>query len=175
MGDNPAAFKESLSNPVETVSWDDVQQFIIKLNGLVPGLNACLPTEAQWEYACRAGTPTPFSFGKNITPEQVNYDGNYPYTGGEKGLFRRKTVPVKSLPANPWRLHEMHGNILEWCSDWYGDYPTEAVIDPCGSPEALSGCCVAAPGAASAGTPVPPPVAGSRRVIAPGASVSVLP
>ncbi len=136
MGNNPAAFQESPNNPVEMVSWDDVQRFIAQLNGLVPGLNACLPTEAQWEYACRAGTTTPFSFGENITPEQVNYAGDYPYADGEKGLYRETTVPVGSLPPNPWGLFEMHGNVWEWCSDWYdGGYPYEAVIDPGGPTE----------------------------------------
>jgi sulfatase modifying factor 1 len=120
MGENPAYFKDDANNPVESVSWDGVQQFIDKLNGLIPNLNVRLPTEAQWEYACRAGTTMPFSFGKDITPEQVNYNDKYPYAGGKKGFFRKKTVPVKSLPANPWGLYEMHGNVLEWCHDCYG-------------------------------------------------------
>jgi formylglycine-generating enzyme required for sulfatase activity len=132
MGSNPSRFQDDEQNPVEQVSWNDVQQFIDKLNGLIPNLNARLPTEAQWEYACRAGTTTPFSFGKNITPEQVNYDGNYPYAGGKAGLYREKTVPVKSLPPNPWGLYEMHGNVWEWCNDWFGDYPSAPVIDPVG-------------------------------------------
>jgi sulfatase modifying factor 1 len=132
MGDNPSRFQDDEQNPVEQVSWNDVQQFIDKLNGLIPNLNARLPTEAQWEYACRAGTTTPFSFGKNITPEQVNYNGEYPYTGGKKGLYRRKTVPVKSLPPNPWGLYEMHSNVWEWCNDWFGNYPSAPVIDPVG-------------------------------------------
>jgi len=135
MGVNPAFFKYSPNNPVETMNWDDVQQFIARLNELVPNLNACLPTESQWEYACRAGTPTPFSFGKNITPEQVNYNGEHPYTDGQKGLYRGKTVPAGSLPPNPWGLYEMHGNVWEWCSDWYDAYPTEAVKDPIGPPD----------------------------------------
>jgi formylglycine-generating enzyme required for sulfatase activity len=65
-------------------------------------------------------------------PEQVNYNGNYPYAGGEKGRYREKTVPVGSLPANPWGLYEMHGNVWEWCADWYGDYPTAPQVDPTG-------------------------------------------
>ncbi|PPC89428.1 MAG: sulfatase-modifying factor protein [Methylobacter sp.] len=138
MGKNPAVFQEDPSNPVEHVSWNDTQAFIGELNKLFPGLQACLPTEAQWEYACRAGTTTPFSFGDNITPEKVNYNGEYPYADGEKGLNREKTVPVKSLPPNAWGFYEMHGNVWEWCRDWYGEYPTEAVLDPMGPSEGVS-------------------------------------
>ena len=133
MNDSTSRFTGDLGLPVKVVSWLDVQQFIGRLNAMFPDLQAKLPTEAQWEYACRAGTQTPFSFGDNITPEQVNYQGNYPYAGGgEKDLYREKTVPVKSLPPNPWGLYQMHGNVWEWCADWYGDYPREAVIDPLG-------------------------------------------
>ncbi len=130
-GDNPSDFKDDPNNPVENVSWQDAQTFIAHLNDLVPGLQAQLPSEAQWEWACRAGTTTAFSFGANITPEQVNYDGNYPYADGKKGLYRGKTVPVKSLPGNPWGLYEMHGNVWEWCQDvWQADLGTAAVVDP---------------------------------------------
>ena len=82
MGNNPSSFQDDKNNPVENVSWDDAQAFIGKLNELIPGLQAKLPSEAQWEYACRAGTTTPFSFGGNITPELVNYNGDFPYAGG---------------------------------------------------------------------------------------------
>ena len=133
MGNNPSRFNdEDGKKPVEQVSWDDAQKFILALNQKMPGLDLGLPTEAQWEYACRAGTTTPFSFGDNITPEQVNYNGNYPYTGGKQGLYRQETVPVKSLPANPWGLHEMHGNVREWVQDaWHGNYngaPTDGSV-----------------------------------------------
>jgi formylglycine-generating enzyme required for sulfatase activity len=139
MNDNPANFKENLNNPVEQVSWNDVQQFMARLNKLIQNLDAGLPTEAQWEYACRAGAveSTPFSFGKKIMPEQVNYHGEYPYAGGKKGLYRGLTVPVKSLPPNAWGLYEMHGNVWEWCHDWYGAYSSEAVSDPMGPPEGV--------------------------------------
>ena len=130
MGDNPARFKDDSMNPVEQVSWDDCREFFEKLNALVPGLEAGFPSEAQWEYACRAGSVTPFTFGTNITPEQVNYNGNSPYAGGKKGLYREKTVPVASLPANLWGLYEMHGNVWEWCSNWYGSYAAESQTDP---------------------------------------------
>ncbi|MFO7641709.1 MAG: formylglycine-generating enzyme family protein, partial [Candidatus Competibacteraceae bacterium] len=122
MGKNPSGFKGP-DRPVESVSWNDCQDFLQRLNERRPGLDLALPSEAQWEYACRAGTTTPFSFGANITPEQANYDGNFPYAGGKKGLYRQQTVPVASLLPNPWGLYEMHGNVLEWCQDhWHSNY-----------------------------------------------------
>jgi len=139
MGVNHSRIQEDPDLPVENVSWLDVQQFIEKLNTLFPDFHANLPTEAQWEYACRSGTQTPFSFGENITPEQVNHDGNHPYAGGEKGLYRGRTVPVKSLPPNPWGLFEMHGNVWEWCADWYaGEYPKQAITNPLGPDQGTS-------------------------------------
>lgn len=129
----PRSFSDDPNNPVEGVSCDGAQVFIAKLNKLMPGINAELPSEALWEYACRAGTTTPFSFGENITTELVNYDGNYPYAGAGKGLYRGKTVAVKSLPANPWGLYGMHGNVWEWCMDyWTERLPQEPVTDPAG-------------------------------------------
>ena len=129
---NPSHFQEDGNNPVENVAWHDAQRFIAELNRRLPGLCARLPTEAEWEYACRAGTTTPFSFGKQITPEQVNYHGDYPCVGGEKGLYRQRTAPVGTLPPNPWGLYEMHGNVWEWCADWYAEYPPEPQVDPSG-------------------------------------------
>ena len=129
--DNPADFTDDPHNPVENVSWLDIQSFLQKLNQQYSALQSQLPSEAQWEYACRAGTTTAFSFGENITAEQVNYDGSKPYAGAEKGEYREKTVAVKSLPANPWGLYEMHGNVWEWCQDeWCEDLGKEAVRDP---------------------------------------------
>jgi formylglycine-generating enzyme required for sulfatase activity len=77
----------------------------------------------------------PFSFGDNITPKQVNYNGKHPYGDAEKGEYREKTVAVKSLPPNDWGLYEMHGNVREWCNDWYGDYPNELLTNPIGATE----------------------------------------
>jgi hypothetical protein len=132
MGSNPSRFQDDAENPVEQVSWNEVQEFLARLNGQVEGLGARLPTEAEWEYGCRAGTATPFWFGHTITPEQVNYDGNHPYAGGAQGLYRQRTVPVKALPANGWGLYQMHGNVWEWCADGYGAYGDGEAIDPVG-------------------------------------------
>ncbi len=121
MSQNSGRF--NADRPVENVSWNDCQDFIKRLNKRLSGLDLTLPSEARWEYACRAGTTTPFSFGVTITPEQVNYNGNNPYVGGNKGLYRQETVPVASLPPNPWGLYEMHGNVREWCQDhWHSNY-----------------------------------------------------
>ncbi len=134
MGGNPSRFKGD-ERPVEEVSWEGVQEFIKRLKQAVPGLQARLPTEAEWEYACRSGSETAFSFGETITTEQVNYDGKHPYGGAPKGEYRQTTVDVKALPANAWGLYQMHGNVWEWCADWYGDYEAGPVLDPEG-PEA---------------------------------------
>ncbi len=115
-GENPSEFRGP-QHPVENVSWDDAVQFIERVNEQVDGLSLRLPSDEEWEYACRAGTTTPFSFGGTITTEQVNYDGNRPYGRGKKGLYREATVDVGTLPSNDWGLREMHGNVWEWCSD----------------------------------------------------------
>ncbi|BBO92740.1 formylglycine-generating enzyme family protein [Desulfosarcina ovata] len=134
MGKNPSRFKGD-DRPVENVNWDDCQDFIEKLNAVIPGMDVGLPTEAQWEYACRAGTTTPFHFGETIGTDQANFDGNYPYNYGPKGEYREETVSVKTFPCNDWGLYEMHGNVWEWCADWYGPYPEEASVDPTGPDE----------------------------------------
>ena len=153
---NPSTFGPDDQLPVENVSWDDCQAFLTKLNGgpMAGALGTSgfqLPTEAQWEYACRAGKTTPFSFGATITPEQVNYNGNYPYGGAKVGLCRSRTVEVGSLPANQFGLHEMHGNVFEWCMDWFAEdfyqKPESRGLDPCnhsrsGSRVSRGGCCL---------------------------------
>ncbi|MCI0734633.1 MAG: formylglycine-generating enzyme family protein [Methylococcaceae bacterium] len=129
MGNTPIMFKGP-DRPVENVSWDEAQALIMKINAGRPGLTLRMPSEAEWEYACRAGTITPFWFGDNIRPEQVNYNGGYPYAGAEKGQYRGQTLAVKSLPCNGWGLYEMHGNVWEWCQDCYGEYNADAMVDP---------------------------------------------
>ncbi len=131
MGKNPSEFQGE-ERPVEQVSWEAVRGFIERLNLAVPGLEMRLPSEAEWEYACRAGTETPFWFGDSITTDQANYDGNHPYEDGRKGVDRRETVEVKVLPANAWGLYQMHGNVWEWCDDWYGKYADDTEVDPGG-------------------------------------------
>jgi formylglycine-generating enzyme required for sulfatase activity len=134
MGNNPSQFNaENVGgpdHPVENVSWDLIQGFLQKLQMVMGGCHVTLPTEAEWEYACRAGTDTPFSFGGTITTAQVNYNGNRPYGAGIIGEYRGQTVGVKALPANDWGLYQMHGNVLEWCADRYGAYRIETAIDP---------------------------------------------
>ena len=136
MGNNPSRFKGD-NRPVEQVSWNDAKEFCNKLNekyaGKLPaGYKFDLPTEAQWEYACRAGTTTPFSYGYASDLKKMNFDGNYPYGGGSKGVYREKTVDVKSLRyCNAWGVYNMHGNVREWCRDWSGSYTGDAT-DPVG-------------------------------------------
>ncbi|RDH84385.1 MAG: formylglycine-generating enzyme family protein [endosymbiont of Escarpia spicata] len=135
MGNNRSRFQGD-DRPVVQVSWDDCQEFVKKINAAVPGLELNLPSEAQWEYACRAGTATPFSQGENINPGQINYDGNYPYRDSDKGEYRQETLPVMALPPNPWGLYQMHGNVWEWCLDGKRGYTEAAVHDPLGPTEA---------------------------------------
>lgn len=107
--------------PVARVSWNEAVEFCKRLSQKA-GLIYRLPTEAEWEYACRAGTTTPFHFGATITPELVNYDGNYPYGNAPKGTYRERTTAVGSFGlANAFGLSDMHGNVLEWCQDWYNE------------------------------------------------------
>jgi formylglycine-generating enzyme required for sulfatase activity len=119
MGNNPSEIK-GVKLPVTQVSWEDCQEFIKKLNKKTDG-GYRLPTEAEWEYACRAGTTTAYSFGDKITPKDANY------VGSKIG----EPVAVGSYKPNAFGLYDMHGNVWEWCEDWYGKYPF-AVTDPKG-------------------------------------------
>jgi formylglycine-generating enzyme required for sulfatase activity len=129
--------------PVENVTFVDVQRFLEKLNAhaappasKTPALRYRLPTEAEWEHACRARTTGPFSTGENLTAAQANYNGRQPYGSFPAGDFRQKTTPAGAFPLNPWGLADMHGNVWEWTADWYGPYGESAAanIDPHGPP-----------------------------------------
>jgi len=125
MNTNPSRFKGT-NLPVEKVSWDDARSFCSKLNelersaGRLPvGMAYQLPTESEWEYACRSGSTEAYSFGAIITEKQANFDFNL-----------RKTMAVGSYPANQWGFFDMHGNVREWCEDWYSPYPKATAVDP---------------------------------------------
>jgi formylglycine-generating enzyme required for sulfatase activity len=115
---DPERFRGDL-RPVVNVSWFDAQAFCQRL-AMRTGKNYALPSEAQWEYACRAGTTTPFHYGATIGTELANYNGEV-YGNGEKGDNWQQTTDVASFPANPWGLHDMHGNVWEWCADIWND------------------------------------------------------
>ena len=153
MGANPSAFKGD-DLPVERVTWFNAVEYCNRLSrreGLTPAYSISgsgydrivtwnrgadgyrLPTEAEWEYACRAGTETPFNTGNNITAEQANYDGNYPYNNNAKGIYRRRTTPVGGFAPNTWGLYDMHGNVAEWCWDWSKSYTSDAQTNPVGA------------------------------------------
>ncbi|MCL2156173.1 MAG: formylglycine-generating enzyme family protein [Leptospirales bacterium] len=112
-------------------SKDDGLRWIVKWNKKANGYR--LPTEAEWEYACRAGTTTPFSTGKNITTKQANYNGDAPYNNNAKGIYIKNPTPVGFYGPNPWGLYDMHGNVFEWCWDWFGEYKVTDQTDPTGA------------------------------------------
>ncbi len=126
---DPSKFKGN-NRPVEQISWDDAIEFCDRLTRKT-GERYRLPSEAEWEYACRAGTTTPFHFGETITPDLANYDGNDTFANVAKGKYRKTTIDVGSFPPNAFGLYDMHGNVLEWCADpWHNSY-INAPIDGC--------------------------------------------
>jgi sulfatase modifying factor 1 len=139
MKTSPSAFQGD-ERSVEKVSWTEAGSFCWNLTlmerkaGRLPdGWEYALPTEAQWEYACRAGTTTVFSFSDSLSSKQANFKGTEPYGGAEAGPFIERTTDVGSYAANPWGFFDMHGNVREWCADWYGKYPTGSLTDPTGA------------------------------------------
>ena len=130
MGKNPS-FSTGDALPVDTVTWEEAVAFCRKLSAK-EGAPYRLAREAEWEYACRAGTTTPFHTGATITADTANYDGTQTYAGGPKGKFRETSIAVGSFPPNAWGLYDVHGNVWEWCADWYGEYPPGDVTDPTG-------------------------------------------
>ncbi|TAF11280.1 MAG: serine/threonine protein kinase [Nostocales cyanobacterium] len=127
IGSNPSNFQGE-NRPVEKVSWDEAVTFC-QLLSQKTGKNYRLPSEAEWEYACRAGTTTPFYFGESLTPDLVNYDGNYPYASAPKGQYRQQTTDVGTFTPNAFGLYDMHGNVWEWCLDDYADNYNDAPTD----------------------------------------------
>jgi uncharacterized protein (TIGR02996 family) len=128
MGENPSGFRGK-DRPVDRVTWEDCQEFCRRLGERV-GQPFRLPTEAEWEYACRAGTTSSFFIGQTITTKLANFD--YAYGKTVRGYLREKTTPVGTFPLNAWGLFDMHGNASEWCQDWYADYTPKAGQDPTG-------------------------------------------
>lgn len=169
MGKNPSESKISDNNPVESVTWYDAINFCNKLSeseNLTPcyringeevtwNKNANgyrLPTESEWEYACRAGTKTPFNTENSPSPEEANYYGHYPYMiednyfstenlETQPGRYRQQSVVVNSFTANKLGLFNMHGNVSEWCWDLYADYPSSTQINPSGAEDGFLRVC----------------------------------
>lgn len=136
-GATPSFFKKGGTFPVETVSWTRSRDYATGLTKRLDDKRVCrLPTEAEWEYACRGGRPSskPFGVGDGISlsSREANFDGTSPYGKAAKGPNVLSTIRVGSYPANAFGLFDMHGNVRQWCADWYGPYPDGGVINPAG-------------------------------------------
>jgi formylglycine-generating enzyme required for sulfatase activity len=122
-GKNNAVFRQGPDFPMDQVRWPQAVDFCNKLSALPDEKKAGrvyrLPTEAEWEYACRAGTKTVFHFGDALSAKEANFKGSFPYGNAAKGIFLQKTAKVGSYAANAWGLYDMHGNVAEWCADYY--------------------------------------------------------
>jgi formylglycine-generating enzyme required for sulfatase activity len=149
IGKNPSEFRAARNGqaqdprrfPVEMVSWNDAKEFCGRLTQMerqagriTSAMEYTLPTEAEWEYCCRAGTKTQFHVGATISTEQANFNGTTVYGNGNPGIARSMVTPVGSFPPNPWGLCDMHGNVCEWCEDWHDGtyYPVSPRKDPTG-------------------------------------------
>lgn len=146
VGNNPSYFTGDPTRPVEQVSWVDAASYCTlrtaqeRAAGLIPtNFVYRLPTESEWEYACRAGTTTACYLGSGLHSGQANFNGQYEYDASvgtsynPSGIYLQTTTPVGSYAANGWGLYDMSGNVWEWCQDWYGAYPTGSVTDPQGA------------------------------------------
>lgn len=131
-GSAPGRFRGP-DRPVDGISWNEALEFLVVLSSRVPGLFR-LPTEAEWEYACRGLTSTAFSCGEDLSSYDANFDGNWPYGGASLGPWLEQTSPVGSYPANAFGLCDMHGNVWEWCQDWFAEdyYARSPQFDPFG-------------------------------------------
>jgi formylglycine-generating enzyme required for sulfatase activity len=139
MNENPSKFGGD-DLPVENISWYEACRFLKKLSDKT-GLKFRLPTEAEWEYACRAGTTTAFNMGTTLDSDLANYDATKPYANGLIGKYLNRTTKVGSYPPNAFGLYDMHGNVWEWCNDIYEKdyYKVTASIDPKGPQRAEGG------------------------------------
>ncbi len=134
LGNDPSALPPCPTCPVETVNYHRIEEFLALFSEST-GESFRLPTEAEWEYACRAGTQAPFSTGAQLTTDQANFDGRYPYPGSPLGINRGSTTPAATFPPNAFGLYDMHGNVWEWTSDDMCPYefiPDRTTIDPAG-------------------------------------------
>jgi formylglycine-generating enzyme required for sulfatase activity len=141
-GNNPCAFsakgggKDQVKGldtkrfPADSITWTGAKAYCDLLTKKDGRRKFRLPTEAEWEYACRAGTTTPYHFGSALNGKQANCDGTVPYGTDTKGPSLRRPTTVGSYPANAWGLHDMHGNVYQWCEDWYGPYDGLPEKDP---------------------------------------------
>ena len=134
MRTDPSAHKGD-ELPVENVSWNDAVEFCRRLSER-EGERYRLPTEAEWEYACRAGSSTPFHFGETLCADEANYNSTFTYGHGHKGEYRQATIAAAGLEPNAWGLHQMHGNVWEWCQDAYGEYDVDGVVSAGGEADA---------------------------------------
>jgi formylglycine-generating enzyme required for sulfatase activity len=135
MGANPAVYQRGGdSHPVENISWNEAVEFIKRVREVTQSPGYRLPREAEWEYACRAGTTTAYAFGNCLKTNQANFDGSNPLPGCPRGQYRQRTVPVASFSPNAWGVFDMHGNVWEWCGDWYGPRASDnrVLTDPKG-------------------------------------------
>jgi formylglycine-generating enzyme required for sulfatase activity len=131
MAINLSDFRSNPRQPVDTVSWEDCQQFCRRLSART-GLPVRLPTEAEWEYACRANTDTPFSCGDSLSSQRAHFNGIEPYGNAPKGLYLNETIATGSFQPNGFGLYDMHGNVWEWCQDLYGPYAADEQANPAG-------------------------------------------